>query len=168
MSKQRLLPVSLLVLSALSAPSFSDEAKPKLFTELQAARGKIAVTTACALCHLPNLHGRVGAPDESPDEDTLPASYRKFLAKGTGYVPPLAGDEFMAKWKGKSVAELADQLGGAMKSFPPSGMDETTALAVTAYVLKLNGASAGPTELTSPPNLPVAAVVESQKGEAAH
>ena len=149
MSNHRTLQVSLLVLSALSFPAFSDDAKPTVFTALQAQRGKISVESACGLCHLQSLRGRTGTADELPDVDTLPASYRKFLSSGAGYVPPLAGEEFVAKWKGKSLAELADKLGGAMKSFPPAGVDDTTYLAITAYVLQMNGAAAGKQELTA-------------------
>ena len=167
MSKHRTLPFSLLVLSALSLPAFSDDVRPTVFTALQAQRGKIEVESSCGLCHLQTLRGRVGAEDELPDVDALPASFRKFLGSGAGYVPPLAGEEFIEKWKGKPIQELAEKLGGAMKSFPPAGMDDTSALAITAYVVQLNGASAGDKELTSSTAADVGAVVGMHKVAAA-
>lgn len=151
MSSHRTLQAALLVLSTLSLPVLADSGdapKSGLYTVAQAASGKVATESSCGICHLRSLRGRVGAEDESPALDTLPRSFQDFIK--TSYVPPLAGEEFLAKWKGKTIAELADALGGAMKSFPTAGMDETTFLAITAYVLQMNGAPAGSKELTAP------------------
>ena len=150
MSQHRTLQAALLLLSALSLPAFSDNAEaPKsgVFTAAQAASGKVAVESSCAICHLKSLRGRSGEDDESPAFDALPRSFQKFI--NTGYVPPLVGEEFLAKWKGKTVVQLAEYLGSAAKSFPTAGMDETTYLTLGAYVLQMNGVPAGSQELTA-------------------
>jgi mono/diheme cytochrome c family protein len=164
MSQHRPLQAALLVLSTLSLPAVSDSVdspKTGAFTAAQAASGRVSVESSCAICHLQSLRGRVGDADEYPAIDALPRSFEKFIS--TGYVPPLVGEEFLAKWKGKTVVQLAENLGGAMKSFPTAGMDETTYLAVAAYVLQMNGAPAGNQELTASTSVTVDAAVGMRK-----
>jgi hypothetical protein len=150
MSQHRILRAGLLILSALSLPAFSDTADtPNVgtYTAAQAAAGKVAVESSCAICHLKTLRGRVGEDDESPVFSALPRPFQSFIK--TGYVPPLVGDEFMNKWKSKTVVQLAEYLAGAGKSFPTAGMDETTWQEIGAYVLQMNGVPAGDKELTA-------------------
>ena len=164
MSQHRTVKAALLVLSALSLPAFSDNAEsPKsgAFTAAQAASGRVAVESSCAICHLQSLRGRGGEENEYPEFNSLPLSFQKFIS--TGYVPPLVGEEFLAKWKGKTVVQLAENFRGAMKSFPTAGMDDTSYLAVTAYVLQVNGAPAGNLELTASSSQTVDAAVGMRK-----
>jgi mono/diheme cytochrome c family protein len=165
MSSHRLLQAALLFLSTASFPALSDSvgAAPALgtFTAAQAASGKVAVESSCGICHQPSLRGRSGEPDESPAFDALPRSFQDFIK--TGYVPPLVGEEFLAKWKGKTVVQLAEYLGSAGKSFPTAGMDEKTYLQIAAYVLQMNGVPAGERELTAESTVTVDAVVGMRK-----
>jgi cbb3-type cytochrome c oxidase subunit III len=164
MSQHRTLQAALLVLSTLSLPVLADSAdtpKAGAFTAAQAASGRVSVESSCAICHQKSLRGRMGEDDEAPAFDALPRSFQNFIK--TGYVPPLVGEEFIAKWKGKTVVQLAENLGGAAKSFPTAGMDETTYLAIAAYVLQMNGASAGDQELTASSTVTVAAAMGAQK-----
>jgi hypothetical protein len=172
MSQHRVLQAALLVFSTLSLPAISDSAdrstdtpKQGVFTAAQAASGRVAVESSCAICHLQSLRGRVGDPDESPAMDALPLAFQKFIS--TGYVPPLVGEEFMAKWRAKTVVQLAENLGGAGKSFPTAGMDENTYLQIVAYVLQLNGAPAGNQELTASSTVTVDAALGARKVAAA-
>jgi len=91
----------------------------------------------------------------------LPRAFQNFIK--TGYVPPLVGDEFLGKWKGKTVLQLAEYLGSAGKSFPTAGMDETTYLQIAAYVLQMNGVPAGDRELTPSSTLTVDDVMGMRK-----
>lgn len=164
MSQHRTRQAALLVLSALSLPAFSDNAdtsKSGAFTAAQAASGRVAVESSCAICHLQSLRGRGGEDNEYPAFDALPRRFQEFIK--TGYVPPLVGEEFLAKWKGKTVVQLAENLGGAAKSFPTAGMDETTYLAIAAYVLQMNGAPAGDQEMTAASKVTVDAAVGMRK-----
>jgi len=150
MTQHRILQAGLLVLSTLSLPAFSDNASTPgagPYTAAQAASGKVAVESSCAICHLKTLRGRVGEDDESPTFSALPRPFQNFIK--TGYVPPLVGDEFTNKWKGKTVVQLAEYLASAGKSFPTAGMDETTWQEIGAYVLQMNGVPAGDKELTA-------------------
>jgi hypothetical protein len=151
MSSHRILQGALLLLSTISLAALADNTgTPKAagaFTAAQAASGRVAVESSCGICHLKSLRGRAGEPDESPAFDELPRKFQDFIK--TGYVPPLVGEEFMAKWKGKTVVQLAENLGSAGKSFPTAGMDEKTYLEIAAYVLQMNGAKAGDKEITA-------------------
>jgi S-disulfanyl-L-cysteine oxidoreductase SoxD len=150
MSQHRILQAGLLVLSTLSLPAFSDNAGTPSggpYTVAQAATGKVAVESSCAICHLKTLRGRVGEDDESPAFSALPRPFQNFIK--TGYVPPLVGDEFMNKWKSKTVVQLAEYLASAGKSFPTAGMDEATWQEIGAYVLQMNGVPAGDKELSA-------------------
>ena len=162
MSQHRALHAALLVLFAL--PAFADTAdtpKSGAFTAAQAATGKIAVESSCGICHLRTLRGRSGEDDEIPALDVLPRRFQDFIK--TGYVPPLVSEEFLAKWKGKTVLQLAEYLGSAGKSFPTAGMDETTYLEIAAYVLQMNGVPAGDRELTTSSTLTVDEALGLQK-----
>jgi hypothetical protein len=164
MSQHRIVQAAALLLSAVSLPAFCDEAgapKSGAFTAAQAASGRVAVESSCGICHLQSLRGRVGEDSEYPAFDALPRRFQDFIK--TGYVPPLVGKEFLAKWKGKSVVALAENLGGAAKSFPTAGMDEKTYLEIAAYVLQMNGAPAGDQELTASSTITVDAAVSPRK-----
>jgi hypothetical protein len=167
MSQHRMLKAALLILSTLSPPAFSDttdSSRAAVYTAAQAARGKVAVESSCAICHLQSLRGRVGEDDEMPAMNALPRKFQDFIK--TGYVPPLVGEEFLAKWSGKSVVELVKYVAGASGSFPTAGMDDQTWAEIGAYVLQMNGAPAGDQELTASTSATVDAVVGLMKAAA--
>jgi cytochrome c5 len=157
MSHHPLISASILTLAALSTAAFAADARPSVFTSAQAKAGKTAYESTCGICHLSSLKGRVGAPDELPDPDTLPENYQKTISGSGGYVPPLVGEEFMAKWGPKTAGEFAARIQNAILGFPPKGTNDTTFLALTAYILQSNGASAGKHELTPTTATPVSA-----------
>ena len=169
MSSHRILQGALLLLSTVSLAAPADRTDtPKsigAFTAAQAASGRVAVESSCGICHLKSLRGRAGEPDESPAFDELPRKFQDFIK--TGYVPPLVGEEFMAKWKGKTIVQLAENLGSAGKSFPTAGMDDKTYLEIAAYVLQMNGARAGDQELTATSLLTVGEALGTPKKLAA-
>jgi mono/diheme cytochrome c family protein len=152
-----------LALAVLSSAAIADDARPSVFTSAQARAGKVAYESTCGICHLNSLKGRVGAPDELPDPDTLPDNYQKTINGAGGYVPPLIGAEFMEKWGKKTAGEFAARIQNAILGFPPKGTDDTTFLALTAYILKSNGASSGSQALTATTATPVSATVAKAK-----
>jgi hypothetical protein len=126
--------------------------QPAVFTASQAETGRVAAMKTCAQCHTPSLKGRVGDPGENPPLSSLPDNFQKFVsnpARGqmAGRVPPLLGSVFMSHWEAKTAKDLAGSVYGTAKAFFP-GTDERTALAITAYILQLNGAKPGSQELS--------------------
>lgn len=94
-----------------------------VFTADQAAQGKAAYQERCASCHMPDLGGR-------------------------NEWPPLAGDGFMSSWKSRTTQELFEFVRDTM---PPDGpaLTPDAYLAIVAFMLQQNGATAG-TEALSP------------------
>ena len=66
-----------------------------------------------------------------------------------GIVPPLAGDEFMAKWGPRTTRDLARRINEAVGGFRPENSNENTYLDLTAYFLEANGARPGTQALTA-------------------
>jgi len=94
---------------------------PPQFTAEQAARGKTAYNSNCAVCH------------------------GSTLSNGT-FGTPLAGQYFEGKWFGQTVGALYDYAHTMPPSSPGSLPDETYA-DIVAYILEVNGIAAGDTEL---------------------
>ncbi|MEX2543182.1 MAG: cytochrome c, partial [Trueperaceae bacterium] len=92
------------------------------FTRDQARVGMEEYTSHCAVCHGGGLEGR--------------ASY-----------PPVAGEEFLANWQGRSVEELFDYISNEMPQDRPGSLGHLTYANLTAYILSQNGFAAGDTEL---------------------
>jgi PQQ-dependent dehydrogenase (methanol/ethanol family) len=87
------------------------------FSGVQAAAGKAVYDRACAACH--------GADFQS-----------------AGGVPPIKGAEFLANWNDRSLGELLAKV----RTMPPGGggsLPNADYLAVTAYLLEINGFPAG-------------------------
>jgi hypothetical protein len=122
---------------------------PRVFTSAQAEAGRVAYENTCGKCHTYRLLGRNGTEGELPPVDTLPASYQEFIKK-SNRVPPLAGKVFLSRWGQKTAAELIArfQITASDRFFQFQGMNEDTTVNITAYVLQVNGAKAGPQELT--------------------
>jgi mono/diheme cytochrome c family protein len=99
---------------------------PPTYTAGQAERGRVAYMSNCAACHGQNL---------------VSASY------GT----PLAGEYFEGKWTGKTVGELYTYARDRMPPSRPGALPDGTYADIVAYILEVNGAPAGETEL--PPDL---------------
>jgi mono/diheme cytochrome c family protein len=130
-----------------------------VFTAAQADAGRAAFENTCAKCHTTTLLGRKGNGDsaELPPVRSLSAAYQEFI--GTrGYVAPLAGKEFLARWGSKTVAELIARFQETVVSFPPEGMTPETTVNITAYILQVNGAPAGSRPLTRNTGVAVGAI----------
>lgn len=128
-----------------------EEPTPGVFTATQAETGRVAAMNTCAKCHTPSLEGRAGNPGENPPLSSLPNDFQKFVSnpargQNAGRVPPLLGPVFMSHWDAKTTKDLSISIYGTARAFFP-GTDERTALAITAYVLQLNGAKPGSQEL---------------------
>ena len=96
---------------------------PASITAAQVAAGRDAYQARCASCHLPDLAGRNEAS-------------------------PLAGRAFMAAWRERTTKELFDYIRASM---PPGGatLGADEYLAITAFILRSNGAATGTSALTA-------------------
>jgi mono/diheme cytochrome c family protein len=124
-------------------PLQAPESAPRIFTAEQARAGKVAYESSCGLCHQFNMRGRTGAPGERPELNTLPENMVDTLDENGEQVPPLVGPRFMAHWGAKSTKDYVARVANAMGAFPPKNVGNETALQLTAYFLKMNGAKPG-------------------------
>jgi hypothetical protein len=120
-----------------------------VFTSAQAESGRIAYENTCGKCHTYTLLGRKGEEGELPPVSTLSPPYQKFIGN-PNHVPPLAGKVFLSRWGDKTAAQLIArfQLTVSDPFFQFEGINEDTTVNITAYVLRMNGAKAGPQPLT--------------------
>jgi len=105
---------------------------PATITAAQAAAGRDAYQARCASCHLPDLAGRNEAA-------------------------PLVGRAFMAAWRDRTTRDLFDYIRASM---PPGGatLDADEYLAITAFILRSNGAATGSTALTATTAVPIGSI----------
>jgi PQQ-dependent dehydrogenase (s-GDH family) len=98
------------------------EGSAPTYTAEQAARGRVGYMSNCAACHGQNL---------------VSASY------GT----PLAGAYFEGKWTGRTVGELYTYTRDRMPPSRPASLPDGAYADIVAYILEVNGAPEGDTEL---------------------
>ncbi len=93
-----------------------------VYTIEQAAAGRTAYQASCAGCHLPDMSGRNEAA-------------------------PLAGPNFLNAWRDQTTLDLYEYISTTM---PPGGakLAAETYVAITAFILQANGATAGSERLT--------------------
>ena len=108
-----------------------------VYTVAQAQAGQTAYTQNCAGCHLSDF-------------------------RGTGDAPAVAGPDFTAKWGARAVNELFTYLVQSMPPTTPGLLGEAGTLAVTAYLLQVNGAPAGQQPLTATVSTPINALLTGQ------
>ena len=106
-----------------------------VFTAAQAQAGEAAYAQQCAACH--------------------GADFR-----GGGDAPPVAGVDFRTKWGPRAINELFTYIVQTMPPTSPGVLGEQGMLNVTAYLLQINGASAGAQPLTPRVETPVNAVAQ--------
>jgi alcohol dehydrogenase (cytochrome c) len=136
---------SLLVTSALFvgftiASLGGQQAQPAaagVYTAAQAQAGMAAYAQQCAGCHL--------------------ADYT-----GSGDAPAVAGVDFRTKWGPRAINELFTYLVQTMPPTNPGALGEEGTLAVTAFLLQINGAPAGQQPLTARVETPIDAVTTGQ------
>ena len=107
--------------TATATRSAGGAGSPPQFTADQAATGKSAFQSNCAVCH------------------------GNTLTNGT-FAPPLGGEYFHTKWGGQTVGAFYDHAHKMPPAAPDSLPDETYA-DIVAYVLELNGSKPGDTRL---------------------
>ncbi len=100
---------------------------PATFTEEQVNDGKRSYNSACSTCH------------------------GNTLANGT-MGPHLAGQVFETKWRDKNVADLFTYSRDHMPPSRPHSLPDETYAAITAYILRVNGAEPGDQPLLTDPD----------------
>jgi mono/diheme cytochrome c family protein len=93
-----------------------------VYTKEQANRGQAPYREECLKCHGENLGGGEGGP-------------------------PLAGEEFLRKWNGKSVGDLSRIISKTMPADDPGNLSSREYSDIVAYLLSVNEFPAGPKEL---------------------
>lgn len=113
----------LAAVASAQSPAAPRSVREGLFTEAQAARGRVAYEKGCAECHMADLSGHE-------------------------YAGSLAGFGFQLKWQDASLGELF----GRIRSMPlgrPGSMSGQEYIDILAYVLARNTYPAGANELTA-------------------
>ena len=95
-----------------------------VYTAAQADRGKALYSMQCSACHGDDL-------------------------SGGGSFPPLAGADFVANWKGKTVGDLFDKIHSTMPASAPGSLTEQQTSDLIAYMLSMSKYPAGMTELAA-------------------
>jgi mono/diheme cytochrome c family protein len=148
--------VTAIVVAGFGLVGLSGEqaAAPAVYTAAQAAAGRKAFQSVCFNCHQASLAGRKGEAGELPPLASLPPGMQADIVTAGGKIPPLAGDAFMARWAGRTTADLSRRIKDAspfLKQADPllaEDTDENAYLNLTAYILQANGAQPGTQELT--------------------
>jgi cytochrome c5 len=96
---------------------------PPQFTAAQAAKGKIAYNSTCAVCHGTTMTN--GA-----------------------YGTPLAGEYFKANWSNKTARAFYDRAQKTMPPAHPGSLPADTYANIVAYIFEVNGFKAGNAPLT--------------------
>jgi mono/diheme cytochrome c family protein len=94
-----------------------------VYTKEQALRGQDTYQQSCTQCHGSALDG--------------------------GEAPPLAGDEFLRKWYGKTAGDLFDKITKTMPDDDPGNLSGPEYADLVAYILSMNSFPAGQKELDS-------------------
>jgi len=87
------------------------KASAGVYTAEQATRGEGIYKEQCAACHGDNL-------------------------EGSGPMPPLAGMDFLANWKGKTLGDLFEKTQTTMPATAPGTLTADQAADLLAYLLK--------------------------------
>ena len=109
--KNGMIGASVLVVAALASGFVWADSAP--FTKQQADDGHVKFNNLCAQCHRPDLSGAMG--------------------------PALTGDQFKAKWGGKSIAELRDFIHENMPKTAPHTLTDDKLDPIVAWIIAKNG-----------------------------
>jgi mono/diheme cytochrome c family protein len=118
--------VSLLILTlaAISVGAASRSVWDGVYSKAQAARGQTAYGELCATCHGPSLNGGEASP-------------------------ALAGEDFLGRWRGRTVNDLFEDLRTTMPADDPGHLSRRQCADLTAYILSVNAFPAGEKDLSS-------------------
>jgi alcohol dehydrogenase (cytochrome c) len=108
-----------------------------VFTAAQAQAGQAAYAQQCAGCHGEDFRGSADAP-------------------------AMQSADFRAKWGPRAVNELFTYLVQTMPPTNPGALGEEGTLAVTAFLLQLNGAQPGSQPLTPRNETPIGTIAQGQ------
>ena len=111
----------------------------RVYTDAQADCGERDYGRTCAHCHGLALEG-----------------------DGAHEIPPLVSDQFIRRWRGKTVQALFDSLMRSMPADDRGSMTPASTADMIAYLLRANGAPAGETPLP-PEREALAAVLIEEK-----
>ena len=93
----------------------------RVYSDQQATRGQQLYETQCVACHGKALEGAVE--------------------------PPLSGDNFLAAWGSRSLAELVDKIEKTMPPQAPGSVSRAQAIDIAAYALRSGKFPSGPADL---------------------
>jgi mono/diheme cytochrome c family protein len=99
-------------------------------TAAQARRGEVVYLRVCERCHMVDLRG------DSAEE-----------------IPALAADEFLARWRERTAADLFLKISRTMPASAPATLAPRDAADLVAYLLQANGLRAGGEELPAEADL---------------
>lgn len=124
MVKFALAAVAITVLSVYGyAKAAEHTVNDRVFSAAQIIRGQQAFRQNCATgCHLVTL-------------------------TGSDRAPALAGDAFMQRWEGQSVADIYQYIQSTMPKAAPRSLTPQMYIDVVAYILSANGLPAGNADL---------------------
>ena len=131
-----------LLMTATSWAAQSASAKSawdRVYSDVQADRGEQAYGRTCSHCHGLSLEG-----------------------DGAREIPTLVTDQFIRRWRGKTVRTLFDSM---MRSMPADDVGSLTpagAADMIAYLLRANGARSGDAPLPSEREALAALVIEEK------
>lgn len=111
-----------------------------VYSAAQAARGEQIYRAQCGSCHGAAMEGAVG--------------------------PPLIGQEFLANWSERPLAEVVDKIQKTMPFEKPESLSKQQSADLTAYILQVGKFPAGPAELTDATQVVFARVNASRSGSA--
>ena len=94
-----------------------------VFTDDQSGRGQKIYAVSCAPCHKTDLLGDSGTP-------------------------ALAGADFFSRFNGSSVDDLVKTIRASMPQDAPDSLGTPAYVDLVSYLLKMNGGTAGATELS--------------------
>ncbi len=114
---------------AAQEPAPRKTVRDAVYTDAQAARGKLVYEANCVTCHLPELDGSA-----NPDAG----------ARGA----PLVGTRFVQDFGESKVSALFNKMKRDMPSGRPGALTDQEYLDASAYVLQRNKFPAGSAELT--------------------
>ena len=124
------------VAAAIGTVAFA-QGQPGPFTQGQVETGRQAFADNCALCHRADM-------------------------AGTNDAPALTGTAFMGAWKGRTTDALYSKIAKTMPASNPGDLDEATYTAITAYILRANGATPGASAFTPSSSVAIGSIANGQ------